>query len=62
MLAVGLSTASGEGKICFYSLDTFRKIKEIYDNGSGVGGLAYRSPYLWSGHDNKRLECLKFGS
>jgi len=60
-LVVGLSTTSGEGKICFWSLDTSRKIKEIYDNGSGVGGLMYEDSYLWSGHDNKRLECLKFG-
>ncbi|CAD8194025.1 unnamed protein product [Paramecium octaurelia] len=59
-LVIGLSTKNGEGKICFWSLDTFRKIKEIYDNGSGVGGLAWESPYLWSGHDNKRLESIKF--
>ncbi|CAD8128146.1 unnamed protein product [Paramecium sonneborni] len=59
-LVIGLSTKNGEGKICFWSLDTLRKIKEIYDNGSGVGGLAWESPFLWTGHDNKRLENIKF--
>lgn len=59
ILALGLSTQNGEGKMCFWSLDTHRKVKEIYDNGSGVGGMAWEQPYLWSGHDNKRLESIK---
>jgi hypothetical protein len=38
-----LTGKSGEGKICIWSLDTFRRVKELYDNGSGVGGLVWES-------------------
>lgn len=40
-LICGLSSRSAEGKICLWSLDSFRKIKEFYENGSGAGALIW---------------------
>ena len=40
-LAFGLTDKGRAGKVCLWSVDTFRKVKEFYENGSGAGALCW---------------------
>jgi hypothetical protein len=40
-LAFGLTEKGSAGKVCIWSVDTFRKVKEFYENGSGTGALCW---------------------
>ena len=61
MFSLSSKTGGGGGKICIWRFDNFKKIKEIYDNGSGTEAIVFDESTLYSGHENKRIEAIKFG-
>lgn len=56
MIACSLCAKDDSGKVSLWSMDKYRKIKEIFESGSGVMTLCVHDNNLVAGHVNKRIE------
>lgn len=56
MIACSLCAKDDSGKVSIWSMSKYKKVKEIFESGSGVMALCVYDNNLIAGHVNKRIE------